>query len=453
MLKAETFSSLADLRMLVGGPPSWVEDPGMRERISLNGEAVFVPATGGGGYLVGVHGGTALRVAVFGGDGLMGLDLAPMGGNPISSVSAALDASGVLHIAFVKGGTALSYARRDGEGAGRWRLADYDAPVGYELSSTAVVAEDSTTVSIYFTINATTNQWQLWRAKPVQLSGNLFVVHASRSPLVKFAHFAKPALCCSRNGGAGRLYYFGSDSGSEWELRRLQNEVTSVLQPVGSAVDCRGIRSAAPSDGRERIAWYDASTRVLHYLRPDSTADGPPYEAFQPVFGSGTQTNAALRGFVFAPGDIPCLLHRDGQGEDFVSYPRDPFDTDGNGREDLLDIAFGSPDAGLKVLPVGPAAPGLPFSEGRFNVTFPTIGQAVSDGDGGVVSMTENLRWGVEFSENATSWTSVDGVASFNRTGTVGSVRTYTIVSEDDAVPDFPRRFARLVVTRPEYPW
>jgi hypothetical protein len=174
---------------------------------------------------------------------------------------------------------------------------------------------------------------------------------------------------------------------------------------------------------------------------------------FHPVVGSGSQTNAELVGFMFAPGNIPCLLHRNGAGNDFVSFPRDRFDIDGNGRKDLLDIAFNSPVAGLKVLPVGEAVPGLPSSANRFNVSFPTIGSATHDGNGAVVSVSENLRWAVEYSPNASDWNSVNGLASFHLTASNGSLRTFTVVSEATAPGTLPRRFARVVVNRPVFPY
>ncbi|HSP42509.1 MAG TPA: hypothetical protein VLO11_06545 [Luteolibacter sp.] len=439
-------SGSATLRLLDEGPPEWIA--GADTTIAQNRHGVFVPAPGGGGYLVASHNGTSLRVAVFAPDGSVTVDTAPLNPMSLSAISAALDPSGVLHIGFVAAGSYLGYVRRSGEGANRWRVADTFASISYPIVSTAVIAS-STNVSIYFTINSSPGRLDLWRARPIEVSGLLLVVHG-QSPLVNSDNIVQAALRGTRGGGTERLYYIGSDGGSTWKLRRLQNGVDTNLELLGQTVDCRGIFTATPSDGRERIAWYDAEARKLHYLRPNSAADGPPYAVF---LGSGSQTNAELEGFMFAPGDIPCLLHRDGAGNDFVSFPRDRFDIDGNGREDLLDIAFNSPVAGLEALPVGEAVPGLEFSADRFNVRFPTIGSAAHDGNGAVVSVSENLRWAVEYSPDGSDWDSVNGVASFNLTASNGSLRTFTVVSEAPAPGTHPRRFARVVVSRPVFPY
>ena len=448
--KSSTGGGNATLRLLTQGPPAWIT--GANVSLSQNRHGVFVPAPGGGGYLVASHNDGLLTVAVFAASGAVNVDLAPLSPRPLTAISAALDPSGVLHIGFVRDGTTLGYARRNGEGASRWRVADVFAPIGYPVASTAIVASSATSASVYFTINSDVGRLDLWRARPVEVAGTLTVVHDSLSPLVNYANFVQPALRGTRGGGTERLYYIGSDGGSTWKLRRLQNGVGSDLEFLGTIVDCRGIFTATPSDGRERIAWYDATARKLHYLRPNSEADGPPYAVFHPVVGSGSQTNAELEGFIFAPGDIPCLLHRNGAGNDFVSFPRDRFDTDGNGRDDLLDIAFNSAVAGLEVLPVGEAAPGLPFSDDRFNIRFPTIGSAFYE-SGAVVSPTENLRWEVEYSPDASDWESARGMASFNLTASSGSLRTFTVVSENTAPGSLSKRFARLVVTRPIYPY
>ena len=450
-VKSSTSGGYATLRLLTQGPPAWIT--GTDVSLSQNRHGVFVPAPGGGGYLVASHNDGLLTVAVFAANGSVNVDLAPLSPRSLTAISAALDPSGVLHIGYVRDGTTLGYVRRNGEGANRWRVADVSAPIGYPIASTAVIASSTTSVSIYFTINSAPGRLDLWRSRPVEVSGLLLVVHSSLSPLVNSDIIVQAALCGTRGGGTERLYYIGSDGGSTWKLRRLQNGVDTNLELLGPIVDCRGIFTAVPSDGRERIAWYDAEARKLHYLRPDSAADGPPYKVFHPVVGSGSQTNAGLEGFMFAPGDVPCLLHRNGAGNDFVSFPRDRFDIDGNGRKDLLDIAFNSPVAGLEVLPVGEAVPGLPFSADRFNVSFPTIGSATYDGNGAVVSVSENLRWAVEYSPDASDWNSVNGVASFNLTASNGSLRTFTVVSEAPAPGTLPRRFARVVVNRPVFPY
>ncbi|WP_193212905.1 hypothetical protein [Luteolibacter marinus] len=449
-VKSSTGGSSATLRLLTQGPPAWIT--GTDVSLPQNRHGVFVPAPGGGGYLVASRNNTSLMVAVFAADGSAKVDIAPLSPTDLTAVSASLDPSGVLHIGYVQDGTTLGYARRNGEGPNRWRVADVDEPIGDPVASTAIVALSTTSASVYFTVNSDLGRLDLWRARPVEVAGMLTVVHDTLSPLVKFADYVQAPICGTRGGGTERLYYMGSDGGDSWKLRRLQNGVGADLETQGTTVDCRGIHSAVPSDGRERIAWYDASGRVLHYLRPDTATDGPPYEAFHPLIVSGSQTHAELEGFMFTPDDVPCLLYRNGAGDDFVCFPRDSFDTDGNGRDDLLDIAFNSPVARLEVLPMGEAAPGLPFSADRFNVRFPTIGSASFDGTA-VVSLSRNLRWEVEYSPDASMWEPADGVASYNLTATNGSMRTFTVVSENSAPGSLSKRFARVVVTRPEFPY
>lgn len=256
----------------------------------------------------------------------------------------------------------------------------------------------------------------------------------------------------TRVGGFDRVYFIGTNGGTTWNLRRLLAGTGTTLQTLAATVDARGIHVAKAPDGRERIAWYDATARRLHYLRPSGSTDGPPYTAAQPLVGTGSQTHAELRGFHFDAGGTPYLLHRNGAGSDFIAFPNDAFDIDGNGRPELLDTAFASTTAGLEVLPLAPAVAGLPFSANRFKVRFPTIGNALYSG-GTVQSSSENLRYAVEYSDNGRVWQSTHGIISYNVTADAGGVKTYTAVSEQTAPGSFPRRFARLVVTRPTYPY
>ena len=445
------------LKTLTGGPPVWTAGPSTN--IAANKDGVFVPTPDGGGYLVAPHNST-LRCVVIAPNGSGTVENLDSTSATYSGISAALDytnsgsSGGVLHVAYVRNNTTLGYARRNGSGASPWRVANPAAPIGFPVLSTAVIPATTTDVNLYYTINTTGARLDLWIARPVQVSTVLAVI-SQASPTSNVEDVVQAPLCGTRVGGLDRLYFIGSGGISEstWKLRRLLGGAGGTIQTLGATVDARGVRVAVAPDGRQRIAWYDATARVLHYLRPSTVADGPPYSAHQPIIGTGAQSNATLHGFTFSPDGTPFLLYRNGAGSDFIAFPNDHFDTNGNGRPQILDTAFNSNSAGLEVLPVGPAVAGLSFSANRFNVRFPTIGSAFEVTGGAVQSTTENLRYALEYSPNGTTWTSAQGVASFNVTATQGTVRTFTVVSEQSAPGTLPKRFARLVVTRPAYPY
>jgi hypothetical protein len=328
------------------------------------------------------------------------------------------------------------------------------APLNITIGDTAVLPASGTDVALYYTLTVATNpavRYDLYRARPVQIQNVLFVVHTT-SPQVSLEAVVQPKLRGTRVGGFDRVYFIGANGGSTWNLRRLLAGSGTTLQALTATVDPRGIHVAKAPDGRERIAWYDATARKLHYLRPSGATDGPPYTAAQPVVGAGTQTNAELRGFHFDAGGTPYLLYRNGAGSDFIAFPNDAFDLNGNGRPELLDSAFASTTAGLEVLPLAPAIAGIPFSANRFKVRFPTIGNALYSGSA-VQSSAENLRYAVEYSDNGSVWQTTNGIISYHVTGDAAGVKTYVAVSEQTAPGSFPRRFARLVVTRPSYPY
>lgn len=448
LVKATGTGTNVTRKFLEGGPPEWTA--GTSGTLAINKHGVFVPTTGGGGYLVAPHN-FSLKIAIFSANGSGSVEVVDGTSATYSALSAALDPAGNLHIGYVRNSTTLCYARGT---PGAWQVAGQTAPINLPVPSTAVIPASETSVALYFTINSTGSRIDLHLARPVKISSVLFVVH-STSPLAdpNPEDFVQAPLRGTRVGGLDRLYFIGSNGESTWKLRRLLGGAGSTLQPLGATVDCRGIHVAKAPDGRERIAWYDAISRSLHYLRPSSVADGPPYSAAQPVVGTGGQTNAELQGFHFSPDGTPFLLYRNGAGSDFMAFPNDNFDFNGNGRAEILDTAFSSLVAGPEALPVGPAVAGLPFSANRFNVRFPTIGSAFEVTGGAVQTTTENLRYALEYSPNGTTWTSAQGVASFNVTATQGTARTFTVVSEQSAPGTLPKRFARLVVTRPTYPY
>ena len=436
----------ATTKYLSGGPPVWTAGP--QGSLAVRGNGVFVPKAGGGGYLVAAHG-SSLKAVVINANGSGTEEVIDnTAGTTYSAISVALDPTGAPHVGYVRGNN-LCYARRTGSNA--WRKADQVAPLSFAIGDTAVLPASTTDVALYFTLNVSSGRYDLYRARPVQIQNVLTVVHAN-SPLVSLEAVVQPPLRGTRVGGFDRVYFIGTNGGSTWNLRRLLSGTGSTLQALTANVDARGIEVAKAPDGRERIAWYDATARRLHYLRPSGATDGPPYAVAQPVVGTGIQTNAELRGFHFDAGGTPYLLHRNGAGSDFIAFPNDAFDLNGNGRPELLDSAFASTTAGLEVLPLAPAIEGIPFSANRFKVRFPTIGNALSSGSA-VQSSAENLRYAVEYSDNGSVWQTTNGIISYHVTEDAAGVKTYVAVSEQTAPGSFPRRFARLVVTRPSYPY
>jgi hypothetical protein len=152
---------------------------------------------------------------------------------------------------------------------------------------------------------------------------------------------------------------------------------------------------------------------------------------------------------------MPYLLYRTNDAAGFVAFPNDDFDFNGNGRPEILDSAFNSLQAGLEVLPVGPAVAGVANSANRLKIRFPTIGSANSNGVGGVQSASENLLYGVEVSPDLVTWTPLaSGTSiSYTATATNGTLKTFVGVVNDPAPGVFPKRFARLLVNRLAYPY
>lgn len=447
------------LKTLTGGPPVWTA--GSSTNIAANKDGVFVPTPDGGGYLVAPHNST-LRCVIIAPNGSGTVENLDTTTANYSGISAALDYTfsgtpgGVLHVAYIRNGNTLGYARRNGSGASAWRVANPAATFNFPLLSTAVVPATTTDVNLYYTINTVGSRLDLWVARPVQVSTVLAVI-TQASPTSNVEDIVQAPLCGTRVGGLDRLYFVGSGGISEttWKLRRLLGGAGGTIQTLGSTVDARGIRVAVAPDGRQRIAWYDATARVVHYLRPSTVADGPPYSAHQPVVGTGAQTNATLHGFTFSPDATPFLLYRNGAGSDFIAFPNDNFDTNGNGRPQILDTAFNSNSAGLEVLPVKATFPGVANSANRFKIRFPTIGNASSNGVGGIQTAAENLLYTVEVSSDLGTWTplSPGSAITYTNTAISGSVRTYVGVVNDPAPGPFPTRFARLNVSRLNYPY
>lgn len=450
-VKSNPTSGSATTKYLTGGPPVWTAGP--QGSLAVRGGGVFAPSPSGGGVLVAAHG-SSLKAVIIGANGSGTEEVIDNTVATYSAISVALDPSGVPHVGYARG-TNLCYARRSGSGTTPWRKADQVAPLNITIGDTAVLPASGTDVALYYTLTVATNpavRYDLYRARPVQIQNVLFVVHTT-SPQVSLEAVVQPKLRGTRVGGFDRVYFIGANGGSTWNLRRLLAGSGTTLQALTATVDPRGIHVAKAPDGRERIAWYDATARKLHYLRPSGATDGPPYAVAQPVVGTGSQTSAELRGFHFDAGGTPYLLYRNGAGSDFIAFPNDAFDLNGNGRPELLDSAFASTTAGLEVLPLVPAIAGIPSSANRFKVRFPTIGDALYNGVGAVQSSAENLRYAVEYSENGSTWQSTNGIIAYHVTANAAGVKTYTAVSEQTAPGNFPRRFARLVVTRPSYPY
>ncbi len=446
-----TAAANAARRILFGGPPTWLESPSVN--LALSRQGAFVPTLGGGGFLVAPHNLT-LRMAVFDSGGTATIETIDSASGAYTGISAELDATGILHVGYIWNGNTICYARRNGPG--NWRIAVQTLP-SLDLHETAVVPTTTTAVSLYYTAtNITPSPFvrSLWEATPrVEANGQLFIT-SGNNPMQRREDFVATILRGSRVGLVGRVFYFGADLTTSWKLRRRTGAASTDLEVAGN-VEPRSIRVAFGPDGNQRVAWYNLTNRRIHYLRPVAANVDLPVLAGFPVVTTGNQANADLLGLHFGPDGLPYLLYRTTNATGFAAFPNDEFDFSGNGRPDLLDTAFNSTTAGLEVLPVGPAVPGVANSANRFKIRFPTIGSALTTGTGGIQTNSENLLYQVELSPDLTTWTLLTTGAGITYTPTVldGALRTFVGVVNEPAPGAFRNRFARMTVTRLTYPY
>ncbi len=369
------------------------------------------------------------------------------------TVSAALDADKNLHVAYVRnaGSNAelLCYTRRSAS-TGTW------GPVlsgsfqttqpGSRIRATAVIASSLNSANVYFTFDTGT-PISLMRMNTVLNGSSLLLTN---STVLEPSGVAE-TLHGMRHNGTDRLFYFKGNA-----LKRWNGSESSDVRAAVTGADPRSIYTAISSiDGKQRIAWYNGTSKKIHYIKPDPTAPADTkYLDSQPVqlAGNGGLIQANLLGFQFDAGGRPYLLYCRNWEEGFIAYPAPPdenLDNNGNGRADILDTAFGSNTAGPKALPLtGPA--------GSFQIGFPTIGTVVANPTGGLQSSSSNLKYTIELSTDLEEWvpiTSTTGV-SYSFQPATGANRTCTATIAGPS-GDFAARFVRVAVTRitPEYPY
>lgn len=466
LVKASANNNSAVARkLLTGGPPVWTADASASLGL-INKQGTFVPTPTGGGYLVASHGnaGSAvLKVVIFNAAGSPSLETIDPNPGTYTGISAELDAAGVLHVGYVFNGSTVCYARR--AGGNPWLFTS--VPNTGAVHDTAVIPVPSTEeingvtrqyeTFLYFTATAS-NVRTLWRYRPGILNNQLLIQWGT-NPRANIENFVGLYLRGSRVGNTSRLYFFGSEGTNSWKLKRYAGSGTPTELEVAGNVNPKAIRVAMGPDGRQRVAWYNATNNRVHYLRPTPGGVDLPILAGFPVTTTGSQADADLLGFHFDAAGLPYLLYRTTYATGFMAFPNDNFDTNGNGRADVIDHAFLSTTAGLEMLPVEPAASGIAGSANRFKFRFPTVGGAGNNGTGGVTSSQKNLIYSIETSTNGSTWTPVTGVGSvaYYLTATTGTganeVRTYTGVLPGDAPGGVPAKFARMTVVRSPSPY
>jgi hypothetical protein len=453
LVKATTSGTNAPPRkILTDGPPSWTAGPSATMPL-ISKQGVLVPSLGGGGFLAAPHNVAAVRVAVLDNSGGFTVETADSNAGTYTAISAELDSTSRLHLGYVWNGDTVCYARRNASGG--WLFTSLTMPAGTVIHDTAVVPITTNDVNLYFCATAS-GVTTLWQAKPgIPQPQNQLLIQWSGNPLVNVENFVGQTLRGSRVGLVGRLYYFGSGNTTSWTFKRYNNlGVKTDLETAGFVIP-RSIHVATGPDGNQRVAWYNQSTKKIHYLKPVAPGVDVPTVVGYPVALTGTPANPDLLGLHFGPDGLPYILYRTNDATGFVAYPNDNFDFNGNGRPEILDAAFNSTTAGVEVLPVGPAVPGVANSANRFKIRFPTIGTANSNGQGGIQTSTENLLYKVELSPDLVTWTPITSGMSITYTATVlnGTLKTFVGVVNEPAPGAFRNRFARMTVTRLTYPY
>lgn len=455
LTKATTSRTTAPARkILTGGPPAWTAGTSATMPL-ISKQGVFVPTLGGGGFLVAPHNVAGVKAALF--DNLGGHVVEPADTNAgtYTGVSAEMDSTGRLHLGYIWNGNTICYARRNLQGG--WIFTSLNMGAGIVIHDTAVVPITTDNVNLYFCATSTAqNVTTLWRAKPgIPQPQNKLLIQWDGNDLFNVENFVGKTLRGSRIGAVGRLYYFGSNNSNSWTFKLYNNLGTKSDLESAGAVSPKSIHVAFGPDGKQRVAWYNETSKKIHFLKPLASGVDLPIPAGTPVALTGALADPDLLGLHFGPDGTPYILYRRDLNEGFVAFPNDNFDTNGNGRPQILDTAFNSNSAGLEVLPVKEAFPGIANSTNRFKIRFPTIGTANSNGVGGIQTSTENLLYKVEVSPDLVNWTplSPGSAITYTATSFAGALKTYVGVINETAPGVYPNRFARLAITRLNYPY
>ncbi|WP_367871087.1 hypothetical protein [Luteolibacter sp. Populi] len=494
LVKGNSNNNSNPRRFLTGGPPDWISGPDIATP-GLNKAGVYVSTGPDSGILVAPHleGGTLrLKALVFNGGsvGVEGIDSGAYVTGGITGISVAVDSANRFHVAYSFNTTnapaneCIRYARRDGTNS--WTVAKIlgsatppqarpELAIGVDIIGTAVIppVAGSDVAAIYFTTLA------LHRMETVKQTGQPLALAQPSQPHPAANGLVTGSLAGFRSGAAERVFYFhlydnGANS-KKISLSRMDNgagrQELQVVNPIGAlqnpALPQRIMLASRPSgtgDAKPRIAWFDARARKVHYLKPNSSPGTDfPYVVGNPVALTGAHDSENLQGFRFGADDKPYLLLRrtygNGTTDGFAAFPNDEFDMDGNGRAEIVDEALGSPKAVIQCLPLGAVVSGSALlPAGRFKFLFPTSGSS-APGVAKLDSPGKNLRIEVEVSTNATTWTKLTAFNSvtFTQTAVTGTnpnqIRTYAAVLPEPAPGDLSKRFARLIVTRINYPY
>ena len=450
MVKATGTGANVNRRYLTGGPPVWTTGAAINTP-SLNKQGVIVPLVNGI-YLIACHN-NALRLNFYNAAGTATITETVDDAVPISSVglSAAIDAAdGALHIAYVgnseTASETLRYARRSANGT--WTKSSRDlSTLSQYVRETVILPSSANSAKIYASLKYGTDMSLL------RLSiNNANIVTATGDGNIAVGTTIHEHIAGNRNGSADCVYYFarvGSTSSSVWELRQagVENPVEKH-EDIGVSLPTSIISRVGP-DNKQRIVWLDGLGKEVHYLKPGASG----FDVTHPV--KDTNGTAEVRGLHFDSANKPYLLYRNSTSAGFIAYPDEDQDTNGNGRPDLLDVAFISNTAGVQVLDPAAASPGLPLSENKFKFRIPTVGSAISNGAGGLFSDSLKLTYNLETSTDAIIWTTL-GAGSpviFVQHSTAGTppneVKVYSGMY-NETIPAAPsRRFFRIKVSRP----
>lgn len=454
----------SNFRLATGNPPQWTGDT--VRPLDLPGNGLFVPDGLNplfGGYLIGAYGGATkvLQVAKFSGTFALAEPVDPNPGAVVNAFSAAFDPQGNLHVAYAwdadntkgNGNDYLGYARRNAT-TNSWQY--YARLVPIRPHATAIEADSFDSARIYYASG---------NAAAASLSTALVTKYQpTNSPVIGPPSGLDTSLTPDSSikllkSSGSHLFYTKFAGGNVAVIMRNGPNLATITtlrseSPVSGQLPVpRGIQAAFGFDGRVRVAWYDARFGKIHYLRPSGSANGLPMVPGTPVITAPNLSGADLRGLFFNFMGKPYLLFRVSATEGRVAFPSDGYDIDGNGRDDLLDHAFGSPGGGMTAPPVGPAVAGVANSANRLKLAFPGISTAAADAAGGLTSGASNLRYRVQVSDNLSSWTTLSGGVTYTKLAAVPGSSTHHrwVVTINEAAPGSrPKRFARLMVDRPE---
>lgn len=444
LVKATGTGATVNRRLLTDGPPAWTTGAAVATP-NLNKQGVIVPFVNGV-YLIAPHN-NALRLTFLNAAGTATISEVVDNAVAITSVglSAALDGDGALHIAYVgKSGTSaetLRYARRTASGV--WKKSSRDlTTLSQYIRETVILPTGSESAKIYASLKTGTDMSLL----RVSISNGNMVNSTGDGNLTPGTTISEH-IAGNRLGGVDRVYYFAKTASTgTWNLKQVGSN--DPIQEIGVALPTSILCKGGP-DNKQRIVWLDGLAKKVHYLKPGTDK---PFDVIHPV--TGTTGTAEVRGLHFDASNKPFLLYRNNSSQGFIAFPDEGLDSDGNGRPDLLDVAFNSTTAGIEILPPADPVAGFPLSENKFKFRLPTIGSAISNGAGGLQSSSRNLTYGVETSTDALTWTPLGAgsqmfFVQYSATGTYpDELKTFTGIYNEPLPGASPKRFFRVTVKR-----